>query len=292
MVFVRRNESYRRQYVKAARAGLIIFGGLVLLYGIVKLAPYIANQSDNYQTANQKINSSTVNNDFSILTVIFNGSVAFGRWAGFHHNAIEAFSALSGVLFSGILTVSTIYLWLETRRAAGAGSDQARLTSEGLKLAREEFIATHRPVIAVRGIVLVDHRDNEKPPVIRFEINNTGNSKAIVTETKFYLELQHSNGVFWPTVELIEPILPVDIEFGHSTRTFCRTDKSFAAYLNWVRSQMINDDDAIKTKIVFRVTVFYKDNVGGQRKTSAHRQYDFANGRFRKIEGSEFEYQD
>jgi hypothetical protein len=26
MVFVRRNESYRRQYVKAARAGLIVLG--------------------------------------------------------------------------------------------------------------------------------------------------------------------------------------------------------------------------------------------------------------------------
>jgi hypothetical protein len=51
------------------------------------------------------------------------------------------------VAFTGILAVSTIVLWWSTRGLL-------RVTSESVKLARDEFLSTHRPKIRIQAVFL------------------------------------------------------------------------------------------------------------------------------------------
>lgn len=77
-------------------------------------------------------------------------------------------ASFTGVLalFTLVLSVSTIMLWIETRRMGN--------------LARDEFIATHRPKIRVRFIQVGGH-DERGNDTVNVVIVNVGESAAIVT---------------------------------------------------------------------------------------------------------------
>lgn len=82
-------------------------------------------------------------------------------------------------IFTVVLSISTICLWLDTKRLAEDAKSQSADLKESLKLAREEFNATHRPKITVRYVKIdmknptADHKYS-----IEFGIVNVGDADA------------------------------------------------------------------------------------------------------------------
>lgn len=89
--------------------------------------------------------------------------------------------------FTGVLAVGTLYVAAQTRQAT-------TLTKESLDLARQEFIATHRPKLRVRNVTIrsvlpekpIDpYRPFKKGDIVRGELYvvNVGDTPATVGES-------------------------------------------------------------------------------------------------------------
>jgi hypothetical protein len=82
--------------------------------------------------------------------------------------------------YNGSVTaVSTVFIGVFTWVLAKVTGRQARLTREALALARDEFIATHRPRVIVR-VIHWPTPDLFYPPYIEVVIVNIGEGRAIV----------------------------------------------------------------------------------------------------------------
>lgn len=100
----------------------------------------------------------------------------------------EVLTALSGLAVAGF----TFTLWLTTRR-------MWRTSVQQIKLAREEFVVTHRPRVIVRGMSLFD--PTEIRPGVRSKIFiavvNVGDTRATVREIRarayFVTDLENIN---------------------------------------------------------------------------------------------------
>ncbi len=84
------------------------------------------------------------------------------------------------VIFVGVSAVSTAVVALFTFRLSVATSGQLCQLIESIKLAREDFVATHRPKIRVRGLILKPGTAITQP---RVEIVNVGESAAFIAES-------------------------------------------------------------------------------------------------------------
>jgi len=199
--------------------------------------------------------------------------------------------------FTAVLSVSTIFLWWETRSAARAGADQARLTRESIDLGNKEFISSHRPRIVLRGINAIIEDPKTGLVVIRFNVHNTGSSKATITDIKFWASGRIKDTFYFPEVILNLPNLPHDIEAGFDFQAIAGSGKDWADIIqNGLSFVDAGYQEAAFRReniyLTFRIKVFYQDILGGRRQTSAHRAFDFFERRFTKIADSEFEYQD
>jgi hypothetical protein len=299
VVLIRRDEGYWRQYLAAARTGLIIVDGAALLAVLVSVAPYVANNPSNYASANQQIGGNPENKNFSVFQIVLSGILTFGRWTRFHHDAIEAFSAFGGLLFSGVLTVSTIYLWRETRKAAEAGAKQAKLTRKSIKLARQEFTATHRPKLRVRNVVI--DRPDPKNPLSRpfapnqlmkgqLYVSNIGDSTAYIHES--HVELWITDMNLLPMGRPYEGkdanrAVAFPISAGESRPLIIANDTFIPS---------VETADQIRTGTGLFVYVMgwveYCDDNGVRRRMAFCRKYDHSLSRFTSVENPDYEHED
>jgi len=300
MVFIRRDEGYGRKYVTVARAGLIACA-VLLVSAAGSGAQQVAAKNNQNPSKNNKTSNSLSPSAAKPIIVIVQPSAqevdavadqeaANRRVMGYPPEDWVAF-------FTAALSVSTIFLWWETRSAARAGAEQARLTRESIGLGNKEFISSHRPRIVLRGINAIIQNPASGLVVIRFNVHNTGSSKATITEIKFFVVGGAKDTMYFPKVVLSLPNLPHDIESGFDFEAIAGSGPDWADIiqhgLNCVdagySAAALKDDNIYFN---FRITVFYQDILGGRRQTSAHRAFDFFERRFTLIEGSEFEYQD
>jgi hypothetical protein len=100
-------------------------------------------------------------------TTLFEGATQFSRfiWDNTTHDHILAFGTV-------LIAVFTFTLWRSTKRLWEANERQ-------LKLAREEFMSTHRPKLIVRQFQ-VDPVCKDQPITVRYAIVNIGNTDAIL----------------------------------------------------------------------------------------------------------------
>lgn len=89
------------------------------------------------------------------------------HWVDRNREYIDVASVAVTAIFTAFLGISTYWLWLATKRTAD--------------LAREEFIATHRPKIRVRAVQFTDAQRSKpgKYPV-SFICRNEGETRAII----------------------------------------------------------------------------------------------------------------
>jgi hypothetical protein len=185
-------------------------------------------------------------------------------------------------LFTAILTLSTIALWWSTRKLWRAGNEQ-------FELARQEFIATHRPRIIVRFIQGPFQEDDRRFIFITFV--NIGDSEATIQAIGADLAIWRiggTDGGHWdpPGLEAtpvdLDPVISLASGQRHTVRIISRGP--------WGDSQIWADThDQIQT--VARGAIEYRDGNGVLRETGFCRILD-SFGTFHASKNPEEEYQD
>jgi hypothetical protein len=82
-----------------------------------------------------------------------------------------------------VTAIATIFIAVFTVILAIVTSRQARLAQAAIKLATDEFNATHRPKLHVRNIVIKPSFSKGKLLTGQFYISNVGSSPATITES-------------------------------------------------------------------------------------------------------------
>jgi hypothetical protein len=92
-----------------------------------------------------------------------------------------------------VLAIATLGLTLSTRKLALLAGHQAALGERQLKLARDEFLASHRPLMVVHAIRLLDPDSSrplhQQPLRVEFKVINAGTSAGVVTGSAVYLDV-------------------------------------------------------------------------------------------------------
>lgn len=181
------------------------------------------------------------------------------------------------VLFTAILAIFTGLLWCSTKKLWGT-------TKDSVDLAREEFIASHRPKIIVRNFGIMDGEiPNGKPINIFFVAANIGESTGKIVEVRS------------ATVVLgAKEELPLDFSFPFSEKfdfnLVSGTHEVFPANgctpLENTESMKVYAGDYAFYCIG---TLAYIDEIGIRRETGFCRRYYSREGRWEVI-GSQYEY--
>jgi hypothetical protein len=104
---------------------------------------------------------------------------------------LEKYNGAVTAVATGVVAIFTIVLARVTGR-------QARLTRESIDLARQEFIATHRPRVVVRYIQ-GPFRDDDGHRFVWITIVNTGANDAIIEQVGADLALRRDEDDRWET---------------------------------------------------------------------------------------------
>ncbi len=178
-----------------------------------------------------------------------------------------------------LMAIFTASVWWSTRRLWKAGERQIRL-------AREEFNATHRPRASVRRMG-TDLIPNE-PIKIEFTIVNSGDTAITgfsCNTTILYLKgvgAIHGVPTFDPNTTSTSDAL---LQIGEGKKIQVLE----VASLDPKQHKDITSGSEILHLIGY---VVYRDKVGTTRRTGFFRYYDRERKRFRVIDDPEYEYQD
>jgi hypothetical protein len=188
-------------------------------------------------------------------------------------------------LFTLALTVSTILLWRETRRLAERADDQARKMEQSIELARKEFLATHRPKIAVRRVEPIFA--SGEPLEIRFGVINKGESVARSIRWKAATYLLNNIGAIHGIPSLPGKAHSYDqsLDVGQG-QTF-----SVKEAVPFHGPDMISIENGERILHVLGY-VQYKDDTGTDRVTGFFRYYDPSQRRFHAVNDPDYEYRD
>jgi hypothetical protein len=191
---------------------------------------------------------------------------------GLSHDDLLTFSTV-------LIAVFTASLWWSTRRLWKAGERQIRL-------ARDEFNATHRPRVSVRRMGTVFFPN--EPIKIEFTIVNTGD--AAITGFSCNTIILYLKGI--GAIHGI-PIFDPDTASTSDASLQIGEGKNIlvleAANLDPKQLKDITSGSEILHLIGY---VVYRDKVGTTRRTGFFRYYDRERRRFRVIDDPEYEYQD
>jgi hypothetical protein len=205
----------------------------------------------------------------SIRSVIFIHVRCSGRFMDGHGVGLTAFASF-------IIAAFTATLWSATKQ-------QGLLTFKSLKLAREEFISTHRPKIVVYGMD-VKLAGDDKPRHIHFRYINAGDTDASVT----FIESR----ILWTAKAMVAAGIelhrhdtikePIPVPSGMNGFAITPDGVDFATL---VRSGRSGHDTAFCIGVVV-----YRDKNDVERRTGFCRRYDSERERWLKVEDEDYEY--
>jgi len=162
-----------------------------------------------------------------------------------------------------------------------------RATTDTLRLAREEFISTHRPKIVVRAVEITDREISaDKPVGYTFIAQNAGEARARIIEVAggIYVGNKRDN-LLPPRVALRHRESISDTLLGGQRKEYKISDP---AHLTKGDSMAIWAGD----KPLYCVgTVFYSDDAGVNRETGFCRMFHPRDNRWTVMTGSEYEYE-
>ncbi len=163
-----------------------------------------------------------------------------------------------------------------------------KVALEAGELAKSQFVAAHRPRIAIKGLFILTTK--AKDSSLLFQIYNRGDSEAQIVDVKFHMSVIGQNSSIWPKLALVEPTLPMSVQCGYDERARAVMG---GEWKKWLRDEYKPPSETSdRWEIEIRVTVAYLDTAGMRRQTSAHRRYDLEAHSFTRVKDSEFEYED
>ncbi|MFZ6767520.1 hypothetical protein ACO0LM_10575 [Undibacterium sp. Di26W] len=205
------------------------------------------------------------------------------------------------MIFTALLFSVTFLLWFATYRlsrdARSTGDRQAsdmnrslEIAENSVKLARDEFIASHRPKLILRDAT--SKQDMGAPIFVRYIIANIGESDATIVTGA--LSVHFFKGYQFGPDNLPElnngdsNIDPLVIKAGE------QYSLQYNASIGWASN---NDTGTIFSEgeygLFFSGQIVYADSRGTQRRTGFRRKYISGQHRFLTTEtGTHYEYQD
>ncbi|SRR5579885_62145 len=206
------------------------------------------------------------NNSQNHYCTAYTIAVSFGHFVEDHNGAISALATFA-------IAVFTLTLYITSR-------EQGRLALQSIQLAREEFVATHRPHIVVYGFD--DQGDGQKPHFVQFRYVNKGSARAYVTEIGSALIPSKSitMAADFTDFKVKKFAPPVEVKSGNSG--FALTDDT----IDLMQLMMADRDGAV----FCAGYIIYRDDNGTLRRTGFCRSYDPPRHRWMKVEDEEYEY--
>lgn len=189
-------------------------------------------------------------------------------------------------LFTGLLFISTLGLWISTHMLGKAGERQIGFIEKQHGLAREEYFASHRPKITIRRMGTVPV--SRQPTTVYFTMVNTGETTA--TECKW-------NGM----ILMLESIGAIHTVIGFNSETIAShveplrvgegITRGLLDTVTFDPAELIDLENRAKILHVLGY-VAYTDTLGVTRRTGFFRYFDVKRQRFRVVDDPEYEYQD
>lgn len=191
---------------------------------------------------------------------------------------IMAGSAVVSAIFAIVVGIYTAKLFL-------VGRNQHDRLKESIDLANKEFIASHRPKIIARQLVL-HFETKEKYMTIKYVLVNTGDTKAKITYRKVRSYIVEPDQIvlglgFGDQIDEEEFIL-------NSGEIFEGVYSSIGIFPDeWVR-------DILEGRLILKIfgDISYVDDNATKRRTAFARSYDAALRRFIRETDEDREYED
>jgi hypothetical protein len=199
-------------------------------------------------------------------------SFAF-REIGAHLDIVSALLTAGATAF---IARYTFTLKKSTDRLWEAGNDQ-------FKLAREEFISTHRPKIIVWSLDFGGDANGDEPIPATFRYVNSGDSPAVITAfgSRF--------------MRLSEPAIPSGLQFNHQEiDPPIEVESGMHGFR--LTEETLSPDEIVQSgiwdtdKLVCVGYVLYRDRNGTRRQVGFCREFDAKTGRWIPLKDDEYEY--
>jgi hypothetical protein len=190
---------------------------------------------------------------------------------------IDANGELLTALGTLAIAAFTLTLWLTSK-------EQGRLNQAALKLASDEFTATHRPKLFVQT---VSSNIGGAPPHetnIEFIVVNGGEAKAYPIKALAFSYIQGDNSIFDPKEAAATPIFPEGKDLDPGQRV---TLKVHSASIRTVYNDYFLPGQA-RMFVLGRVEYAGKDGI--VRVTGFCREYSRETGAYAPVPNSEHEY--
>lgn len=172
-----------------------------------------------------------------------------------------------------VVAVATVFIAAFTVATVLVTERLAKLTRASIRLARSEFIASHRPRIVTRSFEPTSAVASNQKGILRFTYVNVGDTPATIVCIGAII-----TGNSEPGLSLQEKLLDPPIQLAGGQR---RT---------WL---VETDDPPMGGEAAFCIgCIIYKDALGQTRQTGFCRQFRPASGRWIRQTHSEYEYQD
>lgn len=187
-----------------------------------------------------------------------------------------------------ITAVATGVIGLFTYTLYKTTAVQARLTRDSIDLARQEFIATHRPKIILRDAWAIPADGVAVTVMLTFV--NQGIAKAWITESAITVEFFERSGALFLSPD---PIHRMDLAspndfVGGQVRNFTFTSRSLVWDHRMTATYYVPDD----LGVFVMGHVVYIDEANVRRHTAFRRRFDPKTQRFSRREGDELDYAD
>lgn len=208
-------------------------------------------------------------------------------------------------VITAILACYTAKLWGATKtlaedarntadRQAGDTQESLFMARDSIRLAREEFISTHRPKLIVRRIAINISNDILE---IEFVIANIGATSADIMEVSTNLLLPDTR-YFLPAIPPYGASLdlPITLESGASVTHAHRATVDETTRFHFLSGYSPDEPaDFVHGSVpmIFFGFIAYKDQtIIRRRETAFLRTYDFTSKRFTTVNDPDYEYQD
>lgn len=193
-------------------------------------------------------------------------------------------------ILTGLLVISTDGLWIFTALLWRSTSRAVNEGAAALALARDEFNATHRPKLRVRFFQLPDLADGSLI-FVRFAIVNVGSTPAHIKSLDASMEIKAPERRDTGPISLASPFDSArKIAGGEQIVVQIGRDANIAYDISW----FVGDG----WSVALRGTIIYTDSTV-ERRTGFDRIYRHsqrerpdADNSLRRVETSEFEYED
>jgi hypothetical protein len=242
------------------------------------------NHHANYERSNPKSNLNEATPGGSEAEVVPVFLVCEGAFIDENNGTL---TALATIAIAGF----TLTLWRTTNQ-------QAKLTTDAIKLARDEFNATHRPKIRIKHVWLKSDIWQGKEMIVGIVIVNSGIGTARIGQCNIATIVWHSGRELPPNPDFSSgkgfvPAAPI----MQSGITFDFTDVSTGTTLSDADNVSLREG---KKRLYCYGGVEYWDDVGRVRKTAFCRILKMPDnarshldvGRFEEHEDSNYEYED